>query len=103
MLTNGVPATPASGSITFLTNSVLLSTNTVALGTATSATAILNPPYTVTAIYSGDNTYIGSTNTLAVNHAMASVTLDNLNQTYDGTPKCNCHNHTGRSNRERDV
>ena len=87
VLTNGAPATSASGSITFLTNSVLLSTNTLALGAATSATAILNPPYTVTAIYSGDNTYIGSTNTLTVNNARASVTLGNLNQTYDGTAK----------------
>ncbi|MDB6065098.1 MAG: hypothetical protein JWR26_1306 [Pedosphaera sp.] len=88
VLSNGVVmATLASGTITFQTNNVALSTNTVALGSATSATAILTPPYTVKAIYSGDSTYIGSTNTLAVNTAPAVVTLGNLSQTYAGTPK----------------
>jgi hypothetical protein len=88
VMSNGVGvATSASGTITFLTNSVGLSTNNLALGSATSATAILTPPYTVTAIYSGDSAYIGSTNTLTVSHAAASVTLGNLSQTSDGTPK----------------
>jgi len=85
--TNGVTATAASGTITFRTNSVQLSANTVAAGSATSATAIVTPPYTVTAIYSGDSTYIGSTNTLTVNNASASVILGSLNQTYDGTAR----------------
>lgn len=85
--TNGVTATAATGTIAFQTNSVALSTNSVAAGSATSATALVTPPYTVTAIYSGDNTYIGSTNTLTVNNATATVTLQNLNQTYDGTAK----------------
>jgi fibronectin type 3 domain-containing protein len=85
--TNGVTATAATGTITFQTNSAALSTNTVAAGSATSATAIVTPPYTVTAIYSGDSTYIGSTNTLTVNNATATVTLDSLNQTFDGTAK----------------
>lgn len=85
--TNGVTVTAASGTITFKTNSVQLSANTVAAGTATSGTAIVTPPYTVTAIYSGDNTYISSTNTLTVNNASASVTLGNLSQTYDGAAK----------------
>ena len=88
VMSNGVtPATAASGTITFLTNTVGLSTNTIALGSATSATAILTPPYTVTAIYSGDSTYIGSSNTLTVSNAMATVTLGDLSQTYDGTAK----------------
>jgi MBG domain-containing protein len=88
VISNGVAtATAASGAITFLTNSVGLSTNTVALGSAASATAILTPPYTVQAIYSGDSTYIGSTNTLTVSNASAGVTLGNLSQTYDGTAK----------------
>jgi fibronectin type 3 domain-containing protein len=85
--TNGVTAGLASGTITFLTNNVGLSMNTVGAGSATSATAILTPPYTVTAIYSGDNTYLGSTNMLTVNHAVAQVALQNLNQAYDGTAK----------------
>jgi hypothetical protein len=88
VMSNGVViATSASGTIAFLTNSAGLSTNNVALGSATSATAILTPPYTVTAIYSGDSTYMGSTNTLTVSHAVAGVTLGNLNQTFDGTAK----------------
>jgi MBG domain len=85
--TNGVTATAATGTITFQTNSVQLSANSAAAGSATSATAIVTPPYTVTAIYSGDNTYIGSTNTLTVNNATATVTLGNLSQAYDGTAK----------------
>jgi hypothetical protein len=88
VISNGVAAaTSASGTITFLTNNVGLSTNTVALGSANSATAILTPPYTVQAIYSGDSTYLGSTNTLTVNNATATVTLGNLSQTFDGTAK----------------
>ncbi|HEV2693621.1 MAG TPA: MBG domain-containing protein, partial [Verrucomicrobiae bacterium] len=88
IVSNGVTvATAASGNITFLTNNAVLSTNTVALGGATSATAIVTPPYTVKAIYSGDSLYISSSNTLTVNNAVATVTLGNLNQTYDGTAK----------------
>jgi len=85
--TNGVTATAATGTVTFKTNNVQLSANTLAAGSATSATAVLTPPYTVTAIYSGDSMYIGSTNTLTVNNPVATVTLGNLNQTYDGTAK----------------
>jgi len=85
--TNGVTATATTGTLTFQTNSVQLSANVVAAGTATSGTAILLPPYTVTAIYSGDSTYIGSTNTVTVNSTTATVTLGNLSQTYDGTAR----------------
>jgi hypothetical protein len=85
--TNGVTATATTGTVTFKTNSVQLSVNTMAAGSATSATGIVTPPYTVTAIYSGDSTYIGSTNTLAVNNAAATVTLGTLSQTYDGTAR----------------
>src|SRR6202012_1915307 len=85
--TNGVTAALASGSVTFQTNSVALSVNTVAAGSASSATAVLNPPYTVTAIYSGDSTYIGSTNTLTVNNATAQVIFGSLLQTNNGTPR----------------
>ena len=67
--TNGVTATAATGTVLFKTNSVQLSLNAVASGMATSGGAVLTPPYTVTAIYSGDATYIGSTGTLTVNGA----------------------------------
>jgi len=85
--TNGVTALATTGTITFLTNSVTLSTNSVAAGSATSGTAILNPPYTVTAIYSGDSTYIGSTNSLTINNATATVVLGDLSQPYNGTAR----------------
>ncbi len=64
--TNGLTAFDATGTVTFKTNAVQLSVNAVAGGSATSATATLAPPYTVMAIYSGDGTYLGSTNTLSV-------------------------------------
>jgi len=64
--TNGVTATAATGTVAFQINSVAQSTGTVAGGTANSAPAIVPASYTVTAIYSGDVTYLGSTNTLVV-------------------------------------
>jgi hypothetical protein len=64
--TNGVPATAASGNVTFQTNSVAQSTGLVADGSANSAPAVVPASYTVTATYSGDATYIGSTRTLTV-------------------------------------
>jgi hypothetical protein len=64
--TNGVTATAATGNISFQTNSVGQSTGIVASGSASSAPALLPNSYTVTAIYSGDGTYIGSTNIFVV-------------------------------------
>ena len=64
--TNGVTATAATGTVTFQTNSVVQSTGGVGNGIANSASAIVPASYTVTAIYSGDGTYLGSTNTLVV-------------------------------------
>jgi len=88
VISNGLAtAMQASGTITFLTNNAALSTNTVALGIATSATAIISPSYTVKAIYSGDGNFLPSTNTLTVNNASATVVLNNLNQTFDGTAR----------------
>jgi hypothetical protein len=64
--TNGVEATAATGSVVFETNSVAQSAgivnNSIANGSPTSVPA----SYTVTAIYSGDGTYLGSTNTLVI-------------------------------------
>jgi hypothetical protein len=67
--TNGVTAGDSTGTVTFKTNSVQLSVNSVASGMANSLGSAINPPYTVTAIYSGDTTYLGSTGTLTVNGA----------------------------------
>lgn len=64
--TNGITAGAATGTVNFKTNSVQLSVNTVASGIATSAGTSIVSPYTVTAIYSGDGTYLGSTGTLTV-------------------------------------
>jgi hypothetical protein len=64
--TNGVTATAATGSVTFQTNSVAQSTGTVASGVANSTPGSVPASYTLTAIYSGDVTYLGSTNTLVV-------------------------------------
>jgi hypothetical protein len=66
ILTNGVTATAATGNVTFLTNSVLQSAGAVGSGIANSTPAVVPASYTVTAIYSGDGTYLGSTNTLVV-------------------------------------
>ncbi|MGN6644780.1 MAG: MBG domain-containing protein, partial [Verrucomicrobiota bacterium] len=85
--TNGFLANDATGTVTFQTNAVQLSVNGVSFGTGSSANAILLPPYTVTAIYSGDSTYLPSTNTLTVNTTAVTVQLSNLSQAYDGTPK----------------
>ena len=64
--TNGVTASAALGTISFKTNSVAQSAGTVMNGSADSAPATVPASYTVTAIYSGDATYIGSTTNLVV-------------------------------------
>jgi hypothetical protein len=67
VLTNGITAGDATGTVNFKTNNTQLSVNTVVSGVAASAGTTIHPPYTVTAIYSGDATYLGSTGTLTVN------------------------------------
>lgn len=64
--TNGVTAGDASGSVTFQANGVPFSTNSLSGGSATSATVSTLPRGTnlITAIYSGDGNYLGSTNLL---------------------------------------
>jgi hypothetical protein len=64
--TNGIVAADAFGTIGFKTNNVGLSVGTVLNGSADSAPAILPASYTVTATYTGDAIYIGSTATLVV-------------------------------------
>jgi hypothetical protein len=64
--TNGVTATGATGSVAFELNSVAEGTGIVNDGIATSSPASVPASYTITAIYSGDGTYLDSTNTLVV-------------------------------------
>jgi len=68
--TNGVVATTASGNVTFRTNTVVQSTGLVAGGTAGSTPTIVPASYTVTATYSGDATYIGSSMSLTVGNGV---------------------------------
>jgi hypothetical protein len=64
--TNGITATAATGSVIFQINSVAQSTGIVGGGIANSSPTAVPASYTITAIYSGDGTYLGSTNTLVV-------------------------------------
>ena len=64
--TNGLTATAASGSVTFQTNNVVQSTGLVAGGSVNSTPSLVPASYTVTATYSGDATYIGSSASLSV-------------------------------------
>jgi hypothetical protein len=58
--------TTPSGTITFSTNNVLQSSVTLVNGQANSTPAVVPANYTVVAVYSGDATYIGSTNSLVI-------------------------------------
>ena len=64
--TNGMTAAAATGSVVFQVNSVAESTGIVDSGIANSSPTTVPASYTITAIYSGDGTYLGSTNTLVV-------------------------------------
>ncbi len=64
--TNGLTATAASGNVTFQTNNVVQSTGLVVGGSVNSTPSLVPASYTVTAIYSGDATYIGSSASLSV-------------------------------------
>ncbi|MEI6197695.1 MAG: Ig-like domain repeat protein, partial [Verrucomicrobiota bacterium] len=63
---NGLPASDATGSVTFLSNGVPLCTNNLVAGTTFSLTTTNLPAGTnlITAWYSGDLNYFGSTNAL---------------------------------------
>jgi len=63
---SGVTATAATGTVAFRLNSVAQSVGTVASGAANSTPTAVPADYTLTAIYSGDSVYAGSTNTLTV-------------------------------------
>ncbi len=64
--TNGVTAGAATGTVSFQINGVAQSTGTVAAGLANSSPSIVPASYTLTAIYTGDVIYLGSTNILLV-------------------------------------
>jgi hypothetical protein len=64
--TNGSTAAGVSGTITFKTNSVLQSSGLVVSGVTVGLPAVVPASYTVTAVYSGDGTYIGSSKSITV-------------------------------------
>jgi hypothetical protein len=74
--TNGVTATAATGNVTFFTNTVAQSVGGVVSGIANSSPAIVPASYTLTAIYSGDGTYLGSTNTLVIGGNVSTVSTN---------------------------
>lgn len=78
ILTNGVIAGTASGTVIFQTNGVAFSTNSLSGGTTTSLSITNLPRGTnvITANYTGDNNYLGSTNSLlqvVTNHPPVAI------------------------------
>jgi len=65
--TNGLTAAAATGSVVFYTTNGIISTNVLSGGSASSLTIVSLPRGTnlITASYSGDGNYLGSTNTLS--------------------------------------
>ena len=74
--TNGTSAGSATGNVAFQVNSVPQSTETVTGGIAYSAPATVPSSYTLTAIYSGDGTYLGSTNSLVVGGSVSTTSTN---------------------------
>jgi fibronectin type 3 domain-containing protein len=81
--TNAITAGNATGTVAFQVNSVAQSTGTVTGGTAYSAPATPPSSYTLTAIYSGDGTYLGTTNSLVVGGGI-STTSTNIGTSFSG-------------------
>jgi len=81
----------ATGTVVFKDGMTVLGTNAVnGAGVANFTTAALTSgTHTISAEYSGDSNYLGSTNTvtLTVAASLATVTLSNTNQIYNGTSK----------------
>lgn len=76
--------------------SLSATSGTLAAGASTTVTAMINASSQNAGFYSGSITFINTTNnagntnrsvSLIVSPATATITLDNLNATYDGTPK----------------
>ncbi len=94
--TNGMPATAATGTVAFKTNTVAQSVGTVATGAANSSPTVVPAAYTITAIYSGDSFYAASTNTLVVG-TLVNTSRTNLVMSVQGN-KLTLHwpaDHTG--------
>jgi len=83
VLNNGLTATDAQGTIQFKTNNVGQGTKDVASGLAVSDPAIMPANFSVTAIYSGDATYIGSSATVVVGNVV-NPTRTNLVSSVSG-------------------
>jgi len=67
LLTATVSSTTATGSVTFKDGTTTLGTGTVSSGVATyNATALLGGSHNITAVYSGDTNYAGSTSAIVV-------------------------------------
>lgn len=81
--TNGATAASATGTVAFQVNSVAQSSGTVASGIAYSAPATVPASYTLTAIYSGDSTYLSSTNSMVVGGGI-STTSTNIVTSFSG-------------------
>jgi len=64
--TNNMTAGSATGNVAFQVNSVPQSTGTVTGGIAYSSPATVPSSYTLTGIYSGDGTYLSSSNSIVV-------------------------------------
>ncbi|HEY1789423.1 MAG TPA: hypothetical protein VGJ73_14790 [Verrucomicrobiae bacterium] len=74
--TNGTTAGSATGTVAFQLNSVPQSIETVAGGIAYSAPAAVPSSYTLLAIYSGDGTYLGSSNSLVVSGSVNTASTN---------------------------
>jgi hypothetical protein len=86
---SGTGGTP-SGNITFKEGAATLASVALASGQAAFSTSTLNTgDHTITAQYSGDESFAASSGTASqsVNKAPAGVTLAELSWTYDGTAK----------------
>ena len=90
-----VSISTTSGTVTFKDSGATISgcaAQTLAAGQTTCTTAALGAGAhpNLTAVYSGDTNYNGSTSSpyaQTVNQATATINLSNLTQTYDGAPK----------------
>ena len=82
--TNSITAVSATGSVAFEVNNVLQSTGTVTGGIAYSAPATVPSSYTLLAIYSGDGTYLSSSNSLVVSPSGVNTTSTNIVTSFSG-------------------
>ena len=92
IFTATVSPAPATGSVTFYADGAAMQSKTLASSKASMSTLLLPMgTHVITASYDGDVLFNAGTGTLSpdqvVGRAEASVSLGNLSQTYDGTPR----------------